>query len=67
MFLFTDLGFGFVMSEKDSVFQPCDWSQADDYSGGFGFGAEDEDFMIDIDAIYRILDEKPDSMEVWFR
>ncbi|CAH8251893.1 unnamed protein product [Arabidopsis lyrata] len=52
------------MSEKDSVFQPCDWSQADDYSGGFGFGAEDEDFMIDIDAIYRILDEKPDSMEV---
>jgi len=48
------------MSKKDSVFQ----SQADDFSGGFEFGADDEDFMIDIEAIYRILDESPVSMEV---
>lgn len=57
-----------MMSEKDSVFQPRDWSLlGDDCSGGFGFGAEDEDLMVDIESIYQILDEEPASMEVWFR
>lgn len=66
-FLFSNLGFGFVMSKKDSVSQPPDWFPTDDCSGGFGFGVEDEDFIIDIESIYRILNEEPDSMEVWFR
>ncbi|XP_019091967.1 PREDICTED: helicase-like transcription factor CHR28 isoform X2 [Camelina sativa] len=53
------------MSEKDSVFQPRDSSLLeDDSSTGFGFGAEDEDLMVDIESIYRILDEDPTSVEV---
>ncbi|XP_010476002.1 PREDICTED: helicase-like transcription factor CHR28 isoform X2 [Camelina sativa] len=52
------------MSEKDSVFQPRDSSLLeDDSSTGFGFGAEDEDLMVDIESIYRILDEDPEVSE----
>lgn len=54
-----------MMSDEDSVIQPFDCLQEDDCSRGFGFGAEDESVMIDIESIYRILDEEPESMEVW--
>lgn len=38
----------------------------DDCNGGFEFEDDDEDLTIDIETIYRILDEKPDSAEVLF-
>lgn len=38
----------------------------DDCDGGFEFEDDDEDLTIDIETIYRILDEKPDSAEVSF-
>ncbi|KAL1210785.1 Helicase-like transcription factor CHR28 [Cardamine amara subsp. amara] len=47
------------MGEEGSVFE----SPADDCDGGFEFEVDDEDLTIDIDTIYRILDEKPDSAE----
>lgn len=65
-FVYLDLGFGFVMAQDGEVFQPCDCLVTDDCSRGFVFGAEDDDLMIDVESIFRILDEEPDSMEVWF-
>lgn len=55
-----------MMAQDGSVFQPFDWMLTDDCSRGFVFGVEDDDLMIDVESIYRILDEEPDSMEVWF-
>ena len=53
------LGFFFVMGDEGSVF-----AVRDDFDGGFEFEDDDKDLTIDIEMIYRILDEKPDSAEV---
>ncbi|KFK40731.1 hypothetical protein AALP_AA2G033800 [Arabis alpina] len=52
-----------MVEEGGSVFALGDGFPPDDYDGGFEFDDDDEDLTIDIDTIYRILDEKPDSAE----
>ncbi|KAG7585054.1 Zinc finger RING-type [Arabidopsis thaliana x Arabidopsis arenosa] len=49
------------MGEEGSVFGMGDEFHVDDCDGGFEF--EDDDETIDIETLYRILDEKPDSAE----
>uniref|UniRef100_A0A1J3GKA5 Putative SWI/SNF-related matrix-associated actin-dependent regulator of chromatin subfamily A member 3-like 2 n=1 Tax=Noccaea caerulescens TaxID=107243 RepID=A0A1J3GKA5_NOCCA len=51
------------MGEEGSVFGLGDGFPPDDCNGGFEFEDDDEDLTIDIETIYRILDEKPDSAE----
>ncbi|KAF8114175.1 hypothetical protein N665_0040s0030 [Sinapis alba] len=51
------------MGEEGSVFAVGDGFPPDDFEGGFEFEDDDEDLTIDIETIYRILDEKPDSAE----
>ncbi|CAH8351018.1 unnamed protein product [Eruca vesicaria subsp. sativa] len=51
------------MGEEGPVFAVGDGFPPDDFNGGFEFEDDDEDLTIDIETIYRILDEKPDSAE----
>jgi hypothetical protein len=52
------------MGEEGSMFGLGGEFPVDDCDGGFEF--EDDDETIDIETLYRILDEKPDSAEVVF-
>ncbi|VVB14764.1 unnamed protein product [Arabis nemorensis] len=51
------------MGDEGSVFGLGDGFPPDDCDGVFEFEDDDEDLTIDIETIYRILDEKPDSAE----